>query len=508
MCMSYLVFFFFFFFSSRRRHTRCSRDWSSDVCSSDLDCSAIDSAVLIVNDTPSTTLTFMCVGNNQQNANINLTVTGGTPPYTFLWSNGAMTEDLMNVPPGEYFVTVTDQNGCQSVDSITVEECCELIIICPPANGGTFQCRDDVPPVDTTVVTVIEFCNSLTIDVNEFDNEGEGCPGDTLFITRVFTVEDGAGNSQTCTVVYTVVDNIASITCPADVTVQCANLVPVPNPGAITATDNCGGTTNVLFLGDAVSNFTCVNRFTITRTYLAVDDCGNATTCNQTITVFDNTPPTITCPASVTVQCASQVPGPNTISILASDNCGGVPIVTVAPDVTTNMTCINRFTITRVYTATDVCGNSATCAQTITVFDNIAPTLTCPANVTVECASEVPAPNTAAIPTTDNCSGPVTVTVLPDAISNQTCPNRFTITRVYRATDACGNSATCAQTISVFDDTAPTITCPIDMTVSCASGVPPANPGSVTASDNCGGVVTVTAAPDIISNQVCANSFT
>src|SRR3989449_5620376 len=31
-----LIFFFFFFFSSRRRHTRCSRDWSSDVCSSDL----------------------------------------------------------------------------------------------------------------------------------------------------------------------------------------------------------------------------------------------------------------------------------------------------------------------------------------------------------------------------------------------------------------------------------------------------------------------------------------
>src|SRR5216684_4643412 len=31
------MFLFFFFFSSRRRHTRCSRDWSSDVCSSDLD---------------------------------------------------------------------------------------------------------------------------------------------------------------------------------------------------------------------------------------------------------------------------------------------------------------------------------------------------------------------------------------------------------------------------------------------------------------------------------------
>src|SRR3989442_9853134 len=32
----YLLIYFFFFFSSRRRHTRCGRDWSSDVCSSDL----------------------------------------------------------------------------------------------------------------------------------------------------------------------------------------------------------------------------------------------------------------------------------------------------------------------------------------------------------------------------------------------------------------------------------------------------------------------------------------
>src|SRR5215469_13813849 len=32
-----MIFFFFFFFSSRRRHTRSLRDWSSDVCSSDLD---------------------------------------------------------------------------------------------------------------------------------------------------------------------------------------------------------------------------------------------------------------------------------------------------------------------------------------------------------------------------------------------------------------------------------------------------------------------------------------
>src|SRR2546429_2221424 len=36
VCLSYIRVVVFFFFSSRRRHTRCSRDWSSDVCSSDL----------------------------------------------------------------------------------------------------------------------------------------------------------------------------------------------------------------------------------------------------------------------------------------------------------------------------------------------------------------------------------------------------------------------------------------------------------------------------------------
>src|SRR5690554_7290086 len=36
LCFSLCFFFLFFFFSSRRRHTRCGRDWSSDVCSSDL----------------------------------------------------------------------------------------------------------------------------------------------------------------------------------------------------------------------------------------------------------------------------------------------------------------------------------------------------------------------------------------------------------------------------------------------------------------------------------------
>jgi gliding motility-associated-like protein len=55
------------------------------------------------------------------NGDIRLFVMQGTPPYDFQWSNGATTQDLMDVPPGTYQVTVTDATGQEVVETAVFE---------------------------------------------------------------------------------------------------------------------------------------------------------------------------------------------------------------------------------------------------------------------------------------------------------------------------------------------------------------------------------------------------
>ena len=56
-----------------------------------------------------------------QEGTIDLTITGGTPGYTYLWSNGSSTEDLSNLAAGTYQVTITDMNACVEVVDVTIE---------------------------------------------------------------------------------------------------------------------------------------------------------------------------------------------------------------------------------------------------------------------------------------------------------------------------------------------------------------------------------------------------
>lgn len=78
-------------------------------------------------------------------------VTEGTPPYQFLWSNANTTSDQIDQPPGEYCLTVTDQNGCETEECYQINNgfsVTPIHIICPgdrvnltitPSLGATFS---------------------------------------------------------------------------------------------------------------------------------------------------------------------------------------------------------------------------------------------------------------------------------------------------------------------------------------------------------------------------------
>ncbi|TNE69311.1 MAG: T9SS type A sorting domain-containing protein, partial [Bacteroidetes bacterium] len=290
-----------------------------------------------------------------------------------------------------------------------------------------------------------------------------------------------------------------SITCPDPVTVSCLSEVPDVDTDAVTTSDNCGGAVTVTHVGDSPSGSCPI---VITRTYQAADACGNSTTCAQLITVDDKIAPTITCPANTTVSCSDEVPAVDVSSVSASDNCGGSVDIEHLGDMISNEVCENRYLLKRMYEATDVCGNTAVCTQTISVNDKTPPSITCPPALTLSCSNEVPDPDINAVVTSDNCGGQVEVTYVGQSVNDYVCANQFKMVRMYRAFDDCGNSSFCFQNITVDDQTPPTGECPETIMVSCAGDIPcdDTDPKiNMTLqiikdayTDNCGGEITVT----------------
>jgi len=114
------------------------------------------------------------------------------------------------------------------------------------------------------------------------------CSSSNCYRIRTWTAEDDCGNlisdTQTIRVQDTEVPVLAGI--PANVVMECSENIPaVP---VVTATDNCGDEV-ILQFNETTIQGDCTNRFIITRTWTAEDDCGNSAVGVQLITIEDNT---------------------------------------------------------------------------------------------------------------------------------------------------------------------------------------------------------------------------
>ena len=235
-----------------------------------------------------------------------------------------------------------------------------------------------------------------------------------------------------------------------NVTIECDDSILPDNTGMASATDNCDSAPTVTYDDSIAPSQNCIQEYTITRTWLATDDCGNTSTCTQVIVVDDRTAPVITfCPANVTIECTDDPSYESNGYPSATDNCS-VPAIDF-DDVTIDGECGPNYTIQRTWIATDDCGNTSTCQQVISVEDNTPP-VCATQDISI---TEIIDPATGVIHftaeminngSTDNCGGPVTLSIFPDSLAcEDEGPNIVTLT----VTDECGNSSTCTAIVTI-----------------------------------------------------------
>ena len=333
-----------------------------------------------------------------------------------------------------------------------------------------FDCDDDIVFDDPIV---FDNCSDVTLtwqdsiigtgDCNEVNGQIYGYD-----IIRTWIATDACGNVATAITSAWVLpgynggNRIAFTHVPADQLIGCGGVVDF---GQAICRSACGEIT--LSFEDTRSE-DCDNGTTITRVWTAVDDCGNTVSATQTITIEpdDQAPIFMHVPADAMFNCTDATPifgSPN-----VTDNCGSGTAVTITyQDVWENGGDCNSFTVTRTWTAVDPCGNEASAAQTLTLMDNVAPVFeTVLLDKTIGCDDPIIFDQ---VEVTEECSN--AQISFTDASTNL-CDGSYAVTRTWKAIDACGNTSSASQTVTVMDDDAPVFDfVPADKTISCGEAV-------------------------------------
>ncbi|KAF2515745.1 HYR-like domain-containing protein [Flavobacterium foetidum] len=482
--------------------------------------------------------THSAVSCNGGTSNITLTVTGGTPNYTYSWSNGAVTKDLTNVGPGSYTVTVTDSNNCSKQLTVVI------------SGGDTIK-----PIIDPLPATSTIDCPSLPVfaQATATDNSGtvtsltyvdQNTPGScagTYSITRTWTAKDACNNtslpvSQTINVVDVTAPTWTTAANSLNVTLECSNASGLANAQATfpTASDMCDADVADITKtsGQFVATQGCGNSGTYTNTWTAKDDCGNISDVfTQVITIQDTAAPTWTTAATalnVTLECsdAAGLASAQAMIPTAADLCDAdvADIIKTNGQFVVTEGCGNSGTYTNTWTVKDDCGNiSDVFTQVITIQDTAAPTWTTAAtalNVTLECSDAAGlASAQAMIPTaSDLCDADVADIIKTNGqfIASQNCGNSGTYTNTWTVKDDCGNiSDVFTQVITIQDTAAPTwTTAPtaLNVTLECsdASGLANAQAMIPTASDMCDADVAdiIKTSGQFVATLGCGNSGT
>ena len=249
---------------------------------------------------------------------------------------------------------------------------------------------------------------------------------------------------------------------PNDFTLNCpVELEELDALNTVVATDDCS--TASLAMTETFLNGDCPSEFTRIRTYTATDGCGLTSQHTQTVQVIDEIDPVLNAPSNAVFSCDA---GPTFTPATASDACNGPLAVTEGEQVIDQGDCPGEYTVYRTFSTEDLCGNTATGAQTIFVRDLTPPTLALPADVVLPCGSEFVYPPASA---TDNCTAEEDITIAVfNSLPPTSCPEEYILERRFLATDLCGNSTLEIQTVTVTDNDLPYFTyVPEDATYAC-----------------------------------------